>query len=124
MRTTRSTVYGVFVQLCKAASKVNHVDVDEGERPLPGAWELQYDYQRKGYIIRTVLEDWGYSFPMGVQVRKAGEMVRAMDFSISLLKEIRVDNLVRRQQEKLQEIRDALRPDIEDVSEWMFKDRR
>jgi hypothetical protein len=61
---------------------------------------------------------------MGVQVRKAGEMVRAMDFSISLLKEIRVDNLVRRQQEKLQEIRDALRPDIEDVSEWMFKDRR
>ena len=123
MRVTRSMVYAEFVMFCQAAGKVNHDKVAEADRPLVGAWKLQYDPHpdHTGYIIQEILEDQGISFPLGHERRPARAMANTMCFTRLTLKSIRIDSLVQRQYEKIQEAIKALRPDLEDVGEWMFR---
>lgn len=122
-RTTRGLVYGEFVGLCYAAGKVNHDKVAAADRPYIGAWHLQYDPIRKGYVIEEVTEE-GVCWPLGFERRPAGEMMRTMRFAAAVLESIRIDNLVQRQYDQIQKAIAALKPDIENVGEWMFKQRR
>lgn len=125
-RVTRAMVYAEFVMFCKAAGKVNHDVVAEADRPYVGAWKLQYDPHpdHTGYIIQEILEDQGTSYPLGHERRPARAMAGVMCFTRLVLKSIRIDNLVQRQYDKIQEAIEALRPDLEETGEWMFKKRR
>lgn len=106
MRTTRAMVYAAFTEFCKVAGKVNHDKVSAPRRPLPGAWQIDYDPHpdHTGYIIKEILEDNGiYSYPLGNRRRPAGEMARTMNFARLAIKAIKIDEMVQKQKAQIQE---------------------
>ena len=114
MRYTRSDVYAVFRELCKAAGKIILDDLPEPERKTSkteGAWYLEYGrLEEPGYMICSVTkyetppDVWqpGVGFPLEYTCRRASEMVRTMQFTISVLKSIKIDAAIRRQAEVIE----------------------
>lgn len=104
-RATRSEVYGTFCALCEAANKVNLDRIPLEDRPCAGAWKLEYA-TGKGYIIYADDGDGGYEYALDMKYRKSREMVDTMMFAMSVIHSIHLDNMIRVQQEAVQ---DAIR---------------
>jgi len=107
---TRAEVYGAFKIFCKEAHLICRDDIDETKRyTTVAAGSLYLEYVKKeGYRIQQVGYEDGVEtihMPFGLTCRPAKEMISTLEFSVRLLRHLRLERRKLRTVERIRRIK-------------------